>query len=290
VSITIGGSILGGERALDEAEQIVRDCQAKFEVRAVNEEAGEVEAVISTRDVDRYRSIILPQGFDRLLNRFLANPMFLWQHNRHAPLGSVVRIWRDKDQVYAILRFDLKNKFAAEVFRLYKDGIMRAFSVSGAASQIFYAWMSPKEREALREIDPEAYDALDAEEAYYVISELELYEVSAVTVPGNHRALRRALENGDIDQEFAEFFGIKRGLDAPMETDQQRKEPDMDRMPKELVERIDALTRAASELIEERKAAKAAPTGLTDELRAEVRQVVIDTFAEIYAGGDEDNE
>lgn len=283
MSITIGGSVLGGSRAIDEAEKIVRDFQ-DFQVRSVDEEEGEIEAVVSTRDVDRYKSIILPRSFDRLMERFLANPMFLWQHNRNAPLGTVKRIWRDENQVYAVFKFDLKNRFAAEVFRLYKERILRAFSISGSALEIFYSWMSPKERAKLDDIDEAAALALEAEEAYYVITELELFEISAVTVPGNHKALSRALEAGTIDKEFADQFGFDRGL-TPTEKE-TRKESPMDRVPKELIERMDAVTKLAGELVEERKAQAKAPEGLTEAQRAEVRQTVLDTLAEVF--GDEE--
>lgn len=284
MSITIGGSILNGDLAVEAAERIVRDCATTFEVRTVNEEAGELEAVISTREVDRYRSIILPRGFDRLLPHFRANPMFLWMHNRNAPLGTVKKIWRDNDRVYAIFSFDLENRFAAEVFRLYKKGVMRAFSVAGSAAQIFYSWMSHREREQLRELDEQAWQALEDEEAYYVISELELYEVSAVTVPGNRGALKRAFETGEIDQEFADQFGF--GRDAH-EEDHERKETPMDRIPKELVQRMDDITAAANALVEQRKAEDAAraaaPAELNEKQLEQVRQCVLDTLASVYA-------
>ncbi len=275
MSITIGGSVLNGQRDIvSEASRIVRD----FQLRAVNEEEGTIEAVVSTRDVDRYSSIILPSSIDRLLSRFLANPMFLWQHNRGVPIGSVSKLWRDEDKIYAVFRFDMGNPFAADVFRLYKEKVMRAFSISGRAHQLFLYWQSPKERADLAKIDEAAYDALDAEECDYVITDLELFEISAVTIPGNQNALSRAVEDGWISEESAT---ILRGPEEQLE----RKETDMDRIPKELIERMDAVTKAAGELLArdtERAAVAPAPApGLTDEQRAEVRQTVLDTLAEV---------
>lgn len=151
---------------------------AKAFVKSVDEENGVLSAAVASVGVtDRAGDIIEQDGW-RLQN-FKKNPQLLWGHNQldyRPPIGRVEKIWfegkgKDRKMMFQP-KFDLKDKFAKEIFRKYKEGYLNAFSVG--------------------------FQALEREEN--VFKDQELLEISAVAVPANPEALvvQRAFEKSNI--------------------------------------------------------------------------------------------
>jgi len=148
------------------------------EVKEVNEEERSLVGTASTEVLDRDKEIIKTDGWE--LDNFRKNPVILLSHEyRQPPIGKALWVKKDKNGLKFKAQF-AKTQVAEEVFQLYKDGFMRAFSVG----------FIPKEWE---EGDPE-----DEKGPRRIYTKQELLEISAVSVPSNPDALVTAVNEGRI--------------------------------------------------------------------------------------------
>ena len=195
------------------------------EVRAGN--GRSLTFVASTERVARDGDIIEVAGWDT--KEFMKNPVFLWAHNSDVPpIGKVTATRKVKtkgeerrlevDVDFAGL--EQSHELAESVYRLYRDGFMRAVSVGFRVRG--YRAPSPDEREEL-----------GLGQFGQVITASELLEVSAVPVPADPGALmtngpRAAREDLVLmrDAASAEDRGAWQAL-IP-EDDQTDDEPDID--------------------------------------------------------------
>lgn len=138
--------------------------------------------VASTTDVDRHDTIIAQ---DWKLENFNRNPVFLWQHeSRRPPVGRVDKWESGEQQSMATVQF-ASTPFADEVYQLYKGGFLNAVSVGFMAGD--YKFIG---------------DTI-------VMTGNELYELSAVTLPGNANAIaegRAAGHTQHIDRWARDAF------------------------------------------------------------------------------------
>lgn len=99
-------------------------------VGAVNKAARTVEGWASIEEVDRMGDLMLATAFEKFMDRFKANPVLCWCHNIFAPpIGSVIDIEIVPGKG---LKFKAKfatTKFAQEIFQLFVEKVLRAFSV-----------------------------------------------------------------------------------------------------------------------------------------------------------------
>jgi len=148
------------------------------EVKEVNEEERTLVGTASTEVLDRDKEVIKTDGWE--LDNFRKNPVILLSHEyRQPPIGKALWVKKDKNGLKFKAQF-AKTQVAEEVFQLYKDGFMRAFSVG----------FIPKEWE---EGDPE-----DEKGPRKIYTKQELLEISAVSVPSNPEALVAAVNEGKI--------------------------------------------------------------------------------------------
>ena len=136
--------------------------------QSVNEAERTVSAVISTPEPDRDGDIVELSGWE--LENFLRNPVVLWMHRHEAPVGKCVRLERTPDALVATTQF-ADTPLAQEIWQLYKQGVLRAWSVSFIAKQ--WEPTSTGGRRFIRQ---------------------ELLEYSGVSVPANPSALSLGLE------------------------------------------------------------------------------------------------
>jgi HK97 family phage prohead protease len=142
-------------------------------------------AVVSDDSVDRYGDIIEAAGWD--LENFKKNPVIPWAHATggfftaaELPVGKAEDVWVEGNKLYAKIKFAEHAK-AEDVWQLYKDGFLRAFSVG----------FLPKKYEAMYE-----GEGREAHFIGYKFQESELLEISAVPVPANPNALALAMHKG----------------------------------------------------------------------------------------------
>jgi HK97 family phage prohead protease len=148
----------------------------KREFDLIKKEHGEQEAtiqdiytfVVSTPEVDRYGTIIVPSGID--YTAYLNNPIVLAQHNADEwPIGKCLGFMMNGENLEATLQFHRITEEACEVADLVAAGYVRAVSVG----------IIPIESEE-QTIDGKTVT---------VYTKSELVEFSVVSIPANREAL-----------------------------------------------------------------------------------------------------
>ena len=139
--------------------------------------------VISTDDVDRHGDVIVASGWR--LDSYRLNPVFLWAHDYARPvIGRALDVWGEPHRLMARMEF-APTSFAQEVANLYRAGYQRGVSVG----------FKPLSFEERRHEKTGAFLGIR-------FLEQELLETSAVPVPANRHALRRALEQSPRVGEY----------------------------------------------------------------------------------------
>lgn len=159
------------------------------EIKSIDEKEMTLTASISTNAVDRMREVLDPKGAD--LSNFKKNPVVLWAHDYSLPpIGRALWVKKEGDGIISKVQF-AKTDFAQEIFQLYKDGFMKAFSVG----------FIPKETE-----EASAKDCDNPKKPRRTFKTWELLEYSAVPVPANPEALSLAMQKGILKQETKELL------------------------------------------------------------------------------------
>ena len=161
-----------------------------FNVKAEELEERTVRFKISSEVVDRDGDILIAKGCD--FTNFAKNPQFLAFHNYHEyPLGIPKNWGIEGDAVYCDVYFPTlkelstdaeqaseKAKLVDFTYHCYKTGMLNAVSVG----------FIPKDAEPNKETGGS------------IISEWELLEFSAVSVPANQDAVAQAVKSFGINE------------------------------------------------------------------------------------------
>jgi len=156
-----------------------------FDIGRVDEDERTFWAVASTDQVDRQGDSIDPAGW--LLNNFLKNPVIPWAHDYNRPpvaKALLVKVQGGSLVFQAQFPRPEEYAFADTIFKLYRGGYLRAFSVG----------FSPLDSQvATHEINGKLVTGTR-------FLKQELYEISCVTLPANPEALvALGLANGNSD-------------------------------------------------------------------------------------------
>ena len=203
----------------------LRKKAVSISIKEIDDETRSFWAVASDETVDRDGDVIKADGWD--VTNFLKNPVIPWGHDYHQPpvaRAEQVKIEDGKLMIKARFASADDYPFADTIYRLYKGGFLRAFSVGFKPIE----W---------KEVDQDGRRGWDIEKA-------ELYEVSAVTVPANPNALARAVEKGVISEEEKKALDITPAKEVIKEINSA----DLIHQLKTLTDRIDALEAAVKEL------------------------------------------
>lgn len=148
-----------------------------------NPESPAMAFVNSTDEVDRHGDVIATDGWQ--LDSYKKNPVFLWAHDYARPvIGKASEIWKEPHLLMARIQF-APTEFAQEVATLYQSGYQRGVSVG----------FKPLRYEERRHEKTGAFLGLR-------FLEQELLETSAVPVPANRNALRRAMARATLSKEY----------------------------------------------------------------------------------------
>ena len=175
---------------------------------------GQVKHYVTTLTVDTYGEVVLPKGGD--LKFYKRNPMVLWSHNYKEPenvMGSNLSIEIDEKGMLVLTQFALTEEKAARVYRLYKEGHLRAWSIGF----IPIKGTAPDDEEKKKWSKPEGdkgtgpYSWIpDPDKVKYVHEKWRLLEYSAVAVPANPDALTVAVAKGfDIGDSLLRELELK---------------------------------------------------------------------------------
>lgn len=146
------------------------------EVREINESKMTLTAYVSTGKKDRYGETIPPGEW--ILGHYRKNPILLWAHDSwEPPVGKAEWIKTDEKGLLSKIRF-ADTVRGNEIFYLYKEGMLNAFSVGFRATR--------------DEKDPT------------IFRKCELYENSCVPIPANVEALAERMTQVGVEKRVGE--------------------------------------------------------------------------------------
>lgn len=162
--------------------------------QGTNDDERAVTARVSTPDVDRDGEVVLSEGIDT--TEYVKNGVLLWAHRYDQPaIGRSV--WPPKiDKNGMVCKFQFaKTQFADEIYQLYRDGYMKAFSIG--------------------------FIPLDYDKETKTHRKISLLEISCVPVPANQNAVvMEAFQKGIITSDvLKKDFGLD---DAPVRTEEEK--------------------------------------------------------------------
>lgn len=146
---------------------------------------GKIDSIMisgyaSTNDVDRQDDVIPTSVWEKGLENYLKNPVILAYHKHDEPVGRMTEHKIDAKGLWIKARI---SAAAEDVFNLVKDGVITAFSVG------------------FKIVDAEYNAAAEL----FVVKELELHEISVVSVPANQNTLFSLSKSFTSDDEFKSF-------------------------------------------------------------------------------------
>jgi HK97 family phage prohead protease/HK97 family phage major capsid protein len=219
-----------------------------------------ISGYASTNDVDRHGDIVPTSVWEAGIKEYLKNPVILAYHDHGKPAGRMVEHKIDQKGLWIKARI---SEASGDVFKLVKDGLLTAFSIG------------------FRILDAEYNQATEL----FVVKELELHEISVVSVPANQNtlfSLAKSFESEDEYNNFKLHFApaseSAKGLESSKEaegTSNRKKEWTMD--PKELEQMLAAATAKAAQdaakavIAAQEKAAKEAAEKAAEEAAIEAR-------------------
>lgn len=154
-----------------------------------------IEGYANTVDIDRAGDVILESAWAPGIKNYLKNPIVLAYHDHDDPIGRMVDYKVDAKGFWVRIRI---SPAAEEVYNLIKDGVLTAFSVG------------------LR-VNDATYDSMTD---IFVIKEIELLEISVVSVPCNQEStfsLAKSFESTADLESFKNQFSLKANLDKRQE-------------------------------------------------------------------------
>jgi hypothetical protein len=195
------------QKAPEEIELVRKFYTVQEKDRQIIEGERAVISIINTAAVDRDKEIVDPKG--ALLKDYRSAPVVLWAHRYgQPPIGKNVWIKYDRARNALVAKTVFaQTEFADEIYRLYKDGFIFAWSI-GFIPTVFKE-LDEKEREKLRG---------------YILK-WHMLEYSAVPVPSNPEALTidKAVEIGVKSQTLLVDLNLKEEEDGPEDKGEELK-------------------------------------------------------------------
>lgn len=161
---------------------------------------GIIEAVVASESEDRHGEVLELKGLDT--SKYMKNPVVLWAHDySQPPIGKTLTLKKKDGKLIAKVKFAIdEDSFAHKIYKLYKGGYMKAFSIG----------FIPKE------IDDNRY------------TKAEMIEHSSVPIPANSEALALAISKGIITKKDISKLNAERqeGFEMSDEKDIVQEEKD----------------------------------------------------------------
>ena len=220
-----------------------------------------IEGYANTTTKDRTGDVIPMTAWNKALDNYLKNPIILAQHDHGAPIGRMIEHSVDEKGLWIKARI---SAAADNVFKLIKDGVLTAFSVGFMVKDATY----------------------DAVTDLFIIKDLELLEISVVSVPANQDSIFSLSKSFNNDEEYSNFKKQFAGsmdestkeLDPPASKQPEKIKKEWNMDPKEL-EQLLAKTAAdaaaaATKALEEKQAAEKAAAAAEAQRKAEIDAAV----------------
>ena len=160
---------------------------SNFEAKAISsrKKTGlKIAGYANTTDKDRTGDIVTAQAWAKGVENYRKNPVLLYQHKHACPIGRVDKVTVDRKGLFVEANVSDAAEKLHSVHSLINDGALKSFSVGFRVKDGKY----------------------DQKTDSMTITEVELLEISVVSVPANQESLfsvRKSFE--DNHQEYAEF-------------------------------------------------------------------------------------
>ncbi len=170
-----------------------------------------IKGYANTVSKDRTGDVIVKEAWMQGgMDDYLKNPIILAFHDYARPVGTTVD-YNVTDKGLEIVAEI--SKAAGEVYNLIKDGVLKTFSVGFSIKDADY----------------------EKEDDTFYIKDLELYEISVVSVPANQDStfsLAKSFENVDEYNSFKDSYS--KVAEVKEELKKEEKEPSQDNILKEI--------------------------------------------------------
>lgn len=210
-----------------------------------------IEGYASTNDVDRHGDVVPASVWEAGIKNYLKNPVILAYHDHAEPVGRMTDHRVDEKGLFVKARI---SAAAEDVFNLVKDGVLTAFSIG------------------FRIVDAEYNSALEL----FVVKELELHEISVVSVPANQntlfslsKAFSTAEEFKSFKMQFATPSDSAKGLEASGDAKSDNTK-ELEMTPEELQKMLAAAAEQATKSLLAAQEKAAAEKALADKEAADL--------------------
>jgi HK97 family phage prohead protease/HK97 family phage major capsid protein len=154
---------------------------SNFKIKAISEQEDSlvIEGYANTTEKDRVGDVILQEAWTKGgLDNYMKNPIILAYHDHSQPIGEAIDYSIDAKGLRIVAEI---SKHAGNIYNLIKDGVLKTFSVGFRIKDADY----------------------DRKDDTFTIKDLELFEVSVVSVPANASStfsIAKSLEDStDLD-------------------------------------------------------------------------------------------
>ena len=226
-----------------------------------------VTGYASTTDVDRQGDVVASTAWRSGMSNYLKNPIILAYHDHSKPVGRMVEHKIDEKGLWIKARI---SNAATDIFNLVRDEILTAFSIG------------------FKIVDAE----YDQTKDIFTVKELELHEISVVSVPANQNTLfslsKSFTEAGEYESfkmQFAPKSESAKGLESSAEAESTTIIKEWNMSPEEIKQVLADTARQAAEdatravLAQQEKAQKekAEKAAQEAELEAKIKAAVAAT-------------
>jgi len=237
-----------------------------------------ISGFANTTGEDRAGDVIVENAWhgDALVN-YLKNPIILAFHNHSTPIGVMV------DYVVSSKGLEITaeiSESAGNVYNLIKEGILQAFSVGFRVKDAEY----------------------DSTTDIFVIKELELHEVSVVSVPCNQDSVFSVAKSFDTAKDYteykAQFIKQSEGSTEPTKSTQEELDTmdpkDLEKQANEIKAAVQAAlkaqTDAATELAAKEQAKKDEESRIVEMVKSGAEALVAELTSKSEESAKEFNE
>jgi len=160
-----------------------------FEAKSVNKRSKslKIAGYANTISKDRTGDVVTAEAWAKGIENYRKNPVMLYQHKHDAPIGRIEKIVVDKKGIYVEGAVSEAAERNYGIHTLINDGALKSFSVGFRVKDGKY----------------------NKHDDSMIITEVELLEISVVSVPANQESLfsvRKSFESEDTYKQFLKSF------------------------------------------------------------------------------------
>lgn len=195
----------------------------------------QIEWYASTKDKDRWSDIVEPTAFKSALETYMLNPIVLLQHDMEKPVGIVTDATIDSKGLY--IKANITEDEDGILSKL-KNGVIRSFSI----------WYRIKDFEDKELVDEKG-------NCYWyetIIKDLELLEISLVSIPMNQYALMKSMNDCFEKEEKSDEIVAEETNDGSVVVEVKENDENEEKNEENIEKTDEKIEECGSELSEEK--------------------------------------